>query len=102
MHFGAAIWPFQWHPPYEDAIRRVARLGFRSVELPPSPKTQFHSSIVSAPFGSVLPSVNVQSIPVQLIEPITAVGAALGAVTVTTCCSSSSPPRLSRTRSLTS
>ncbi len=33
MHFGAAIWPFQWQPPYEDAIRRVARLGFRGVEL---------------------------------------------------------------------
>ncbi len=33
MQFGAAIWPFQWHPPYEDAIRRVARLGFRHVEL---------------------------------------------------------------------
>lgn len=33
MQFGAAIWPFQWSPPYEDAIRRVARLGFRQVEL---------------------------------------------------------------------
>jgi sugar phosphate isomerase/epimerase len=33
MRFGAAIWPFQWYPPYDDAIRRVARLGFRAVEL---------------------------------------------------------------------
>ena len=33
MQFGAAIWPFQWYPPYEDAIRRLARLGFRQVEL---------------------------------------------------------------------
>lgn len=33
MHFGAAVWPFQWQPPYEDAIRRIAKLGFRSVEL---------------------------------------------------------------------
>ena len=33
MQFGAAIWPFQWYPPYDDAIRRVARLGFRHVEL---------------------------------------------------------------------
>ena len=33
MQFGAAIWPFQWYPPYDDAIRRVARLGFRCVEL---------------------------------------------------------------------
>ena len=33
MQFGAAVWPFQWYPPYDDAIRRVARLGFRHVEL---------------------------------------------------------------------
>ncbi len=33
MQFGAAIWPFQWYPPYEDALRRVARLGFHHVEL---------------------------------------------------------------------
>jgi sugar phosphate isomerase/epimerase len=33
MQFGVAIWPFQWHPPYEDAIRRVARLVFTQVEL---------------------------------------------------------------------
>ncbi len=33
MQFGASIWPFQWQPPYENAIRRVARLGFRNVEL---------------------------------------------------------------------
>src|SRR5919205_533899 len=24
MQFGAAVWPFQWYPPYDDAIRRVA------------------------------------------------------------------------------
>ena len=33
MQFGASIWPFQWHAPYDDAIRRVARLGFTNVEL---------------------------------------------------------------------
>ncbi|MDQ3327533.1 MAG: sugar phosphate isomerase/epimerase [Chloroflexota bacterium] len=33
MQFGAAIWPFQWHPPYDDAIRRIAGLGFSNVEL---------------------------------------------------------------------
>ncbi len=33
MQFGAAVWPFQWHPPYDDPIRRIARLGFRHVEL---------------------------------------------------------------------
>jgi len=31
--FGASIWPFQWEPPYDDAIRRIAALGFKSTEL---------------------------------------------------------------------
>ncbi len=33
MRIGAASWPFQWDPPYEDAIRRIARLGFKAIEL---------------------------------------------------------------------
>jgi sugar phosphate isomerase/epimerase len=33
MRFGASIWPFKWDPPYEDAIRRIGRLGFRATEL---------------------------------------------------------------------
>jgi sugar phosphate isomerase/epimerase len=33
MKFGACVWPFQWEPPYEAAIRRIAGLGFRAVEL---------------------------------------------------------------------
>jgi sugar phosphate isomerase/epimerase len=33
MKFGACVWPFQWEPPYETAIRRIAGLGFHAVEL---------------------------------------------------------------------
>jgi sugar phosphate isomerase/epimerase len=33
MKFGASIWPFQWDPPYDRAIRRIAGLGFRAIEL---------------------------------------------------------------------
>jgi sugar phosphate isomerase/epimerase len=33
MRFGASVWPFQWEPPYEAALRRIAGLGFRAVEL---------------------------------------------------------------------
>jgi sugar phosphate isomerase/epimerase len=33
MKFGACVWPFQWEPPYEATIRRIAGLGFRAVEL---------------------------------------------------------------------
>ena len=33
MKFGASSWPFQWDPPYEDCIKRVAGLGFKAIEL---------------------------------------------------------------------
>lgn len=33
MKLGASVWPFRWQPPYEEAIRRIARLGFGAVEL---------------------------------------------------------------------
>lgn len=33
MKFGASVWPFQWDPPYEDTLRRLAKLGFEAVEL---------------------------------------------------------------------
>jgi sugar phosphate isomerase/epimerase len=33
VQFGASIWPFQWTPPYEAGIRRLAGLGFKNVEL---------------------------------------------------------------------
>src|SRR3954451_5376024 len=33
MRLGAPVWPFQWNPPYDDAIRRIASLGYRNVEL---------------------------------------------------------------------
>ena len=33
MRFGASVWPFQWDPPYDAALRRIARLGFTAVEL---------------------------------------------------------------------
>jgi sugar phosphate isomerase/epimerase len=33
MKFGASSWPFQWEPPYDTAIRRIAKLGFKAIEL---------------------------------------------------------------------
>ncbi len=33
MKFGASSWPFQWDPPYDDCIKRVASLGFKAIEL---------------------------------------------------------------------
>lgn len=33
MKFGASIWPFRWDTPYDEAVRRIAELGFQAVEL---------------------------------------------------------------------
>jgi len=33
MKLGASIWPWKWGPPYEEAISRIARVGFKAVEL---------------------------------------------------------------------
>jgi sugar phosphate isomerase/epimerase len=33
MRFGASVWPFKWDTPYDDAIKRIARLGFKAIEL---------------------------------------------------------------------
>lgn len=33
MRLGAAVWPIRWQPPYEEAVRRIAGLGFTAVEL---------------------------------------------------------------------
>jgi sugar phosphate isomerase/epimerase len=33
MKFGTTVWTYQWDPPYEDALRRIAGLGFKAVEL---------------------------------------------------------------------
>lgn len=33
MKFGASVWPFSWQPPYDEALRRIAALGYKSAEL---------------------------------------------------------------------
>lgn len=33
MKFGTTVWTYQWDAPYEDALRRIAGLGFKAVEL---------------------------------------------------------------------
>ncbi len=33
MRFGASVWPFQWNPPYDSALQRIAALGYRAAEL---------------------------------------------------------------------
>ena len=33
MKFGASVWPFKWDPPYEEVIPRIAKLGYKALEL---------------------------------------------------------------------
>lgn len=33
MKFGSCVWTFRWATPYEDAVQRIAALGFKGVEL---------------------------------------------------------------------
>ena len=33
MKFGASVWPWKWDYPYDEAVRRIAKAGFRATEL---------------------------------------------------------------------
>jgi sugar phosphate isomerase/epimerase len=33
IKFGASIWPWRWEPPYEATLSRIAKAGFKAVEL---------------------------------------------------------------------
>lgn len=33
MYFGVPVWPVEWDPPYDEAIKKIAAMGFKGVEL---------------------------------------------------------------------
>jgi sugar phosphate isomerase/epimerase len=33
MKIGASVWPFKWDPPYDAVIPRIAKLGYKAIEL---------------------------------------------------------------------
>jgi len=33
LKIGCTVWPVRWSPPYDEAIKRIARLGFKGIEL---------------------------------------------------------------------
>jgi sugar phosphate isomerase/epimerase len=33
IKFGSSIWPWRWEPPYEATLSRIAKAGFKAVEL---------------------------------------------------------------------
>ncbi|HEY3231666.1 MAG TPA: sugar phosphate isomerase/epimerase [Roseiflexaceae bacterium] len=106
MKFGACIWPFQWEPPYEATLRRIAGLGFRAVELiawdrqtlddyytPQRVQTLRRlladeglelSEFVSTPPGMASPDPGVRAHAIDHFKRLVDVGVALGARLVNT------------------
>jgi sugar phosphate isomerase/epimerase len=101
MKFGASVWPFKWDTPYDDAIRRIARLGFKAIELIAwdratldeyyTPQTIHHlrdviaseglvlSEFVSTPPGMASPDKQIRDAAVEHFKRQVEVGLALGA-----------------------
>ncbi len=101
MKFGASVWPFKWDTPYDDAIVRIARLGFKAIELIAwdratldayyTPQTIRHlrdliaseglvlSEFVSTPPGMASPDKHMRDAAVDHFKRQVEVGAELGA-----------------------
>src|SRR4051794_830088 len=100
MKFGASIWPFKWDTPYEETIPRIARLGFKAIELiawdravldeyyTPTRIKELRniiaaeglelSEFVSTPKGMSHPEASVRAAAVDHFKRMLEVGAALG------------------------
>ena len=100
MKFGASIWPFHWDAPYDEGIRRIAKLGFKAVELIAwtrqdldeyyTPSTIKHlrtildgeglelSEFVSTPQGLSSPDQSVRDQAVEHFKKLVDVGVELG------------------------
>jgi sugar phosphate isomerase/epimerase len=101
MKFGASVWPFKWDTPYDNAIVRIARLGFKAIELIAwdratldeyyTPQTIRHlrsliaaeglvlSEFVSTPPGMASPDARIRDAAVDHFKRQVEVGVALGA-----------------------
>jgi len=106
MKFGAPVWPFQWDPPYEDTVRRIAKLGFKAVELIAWQRDVFESyytpqrvkdlralmddlgvelsEFVSTPPGMASPDPAARKAAVEHFKLLVDTGVALGAKLVNT------------------
>ncbi len=106
MKFGACVWPFQWEPPYEATLRRIAGLGFRAVELIAWDRQTLDdyytpqrvqalrrlladeglelSEFVSTPPGMASPDPSVRAHAIDHFKRLVEVGVALGARLVNT------------------
>ncbi len=106
MKIGACIWPFRWRPPYEEAITRIAKLGFKAIELiawdrqtldeyyTPQKIRELRARIadeglvlsefVSTPRGMAHPDAKVREAAVDHFKRLIEVGVALGTEIVNT------------------
>ena len=101
MKFGASVWPFKWDTPYDDAIKKIAGLGFKAIELIAwdrtvldeyyTPPTINHlktllaneglelSEFVSTPRGMASPDKSARDAAIEHFKKQVEVGVALGA-----------------------
>jgi sugar phosphate isomerase/epimerase len=106
MKLGAAVWPFQWQPPYEEAVQRIAALGFGAVELiawdgealasyyTPARVRELRSLVadlglvvsefVSTPAGMVSPDPGAREACLEHFRRVVEVAAGLGTRTINT------------------
>lgn len=106
MKFGTTVWTYQWDPPYEHALRRIAGLGFKAVELIAWNREALDtyytpqrikelpaliadlglelSEFVSTPHGMASPDASVREQAVDHFKRVVEVGVELGTTIVNT------------------
>jgi len=79
MYLGATTWTFSWAPPYDEALKTIAKLGFRGAELTIwseeflqdyyTAETNKHLRSLMADLGLVLSSVFCIPVGIGSVEP---------------------------------
>jgi len=53
MRFGASVWPWRWDLPYDKAVKRIGKAGFRATELIAWNRTAIDEYYTSATIGAL-------------------------------------------------
>ena len=79
MYLGATTWTFSWAPPYDDALKTIAKLGFKGAELTIwseeflqdyyTPETNKQLRSLIADLGLVLASVFCIPVGIGSVDP---------------------------------
>jgi sugar phosphate isomerase/epimerase len=62
MRFGASIWPWRWEFPYDKAIQRIGKAGFRATELiawTPETLAEYYTPATVATLRNILADADV-------------------------------------------